>query len=252
MGALFDFNKYQNYRQHVKLLKANKKIEEVDMLKTKLISIFSHDLSSPLNNLKGLLELNENNMISSEELAHYSKDVKQSLDGILSMQANLLNWTRHQMDGFKSIKKSISTTNLLNEVIKTTQFLSDAKNITIDYDRTIEESFEIDEEIVKIVLRNFLTNAIKFSPFNGKIFIKTAYDENELTIAVIDRGVGMTAEQIDNLFSIDKKYKTGTNQEKGSGIGLIIAKDFADKINGEIKVKSELGVGSEFSLTFPV
>jgi signal transduction histidine kinase len=252
LGYMFDFNKYQNYRQHVKLLKANKKIAEVDMLKTKLISIFSHDLSSPLNNLRGLLELNEKNMLSAEELALYSKEVKQSLDGIISMQSNLLNWTHHQLDGFKSIKKNVNISALVGGVIKTTKYLSDAKNIEIENLVVKDLSFEIDVEIIKIVLRNFLTNAIKFSPFDGKVTISSYQTLNELTISVKDNGIGMTAEQVENLFLIGKKSNTGTNHEKGSGIGLIIAKDFADKINGKINVSSELGKGSEFSISFHV
>ncbi|MFY0607117.1 MAG: HAMP domain-containing histidine kinase [Cyclobacteriaceae bacterium] len=251
IGNLFDRYKLENYLQHVELEQTSKKMEQLNALKTKLISVFSHDLAGPLTTIRGLLDLSEQNLLTPEETSGLSKTGKQSLDGIIGVQKNLLNWSRYQLDGFKSQKATVKLHELISTVIDGSLYISENKGLKINNGIPIDYECTIHVEVLRMVVRNFLSNAIKYSHENGIIEVNMTTLDNEIAISVTDFGTGMSEAQVEKIFSLEKESEWGTNGERGSGIGLIIAKDFAEMIGGDITVISEYGKGSQFTLILP-
>jgi len=227
-------------------------IENLSDFKTKLISVLSHDLSSPLNTLKGLLQLKGMGALRQEELDVHSSKVQRSLENVSGMLQNLVKWSGSQLNGFELTKENIDVGKTIDEVIELLENSATKKGIRIE--KKIENNVHliIDQEILKIVMRNFISNAVKFSKPGSSISILTNSEPNSLTISVQDTGIGMSQDDIDNLFQMSKVSGVGTENERGSGIGLIITKEFVEMMHGTISVTSKLGKGSIFSATFPI
>lgn len=252
IGFLIERYKQLNFVQRVELLAARKKIEDLDDLKTKLISILSHDLSAPLNSLKGLLQLKEVGALRPEEMDHYSGKVKKSLENALGMLQNLVKWAGSQLKGFKLMQEKIDIKKTVDAVIELVENTASLKDIKILNKIENPAHLVLDQEILKIVTRNFLTNGIKFSQPGSFIVIASQAGPDSYTISVQDTGTGMSPEDLKDLFMLKKLSRAGTQNEIGSGIGLVITKEFVEMMNGTISVKSEVGKGSTFSVTFPV
>lgn len=228
-----------------------KKIEVLNETKTRLIAIFSHDIGSPLNSLNGLLQLKEGGMLSEDELNQHSRKVKKALENVLDMLKNIVKWSRLQLEGFNPIMEKTNIGIVINEVIESVSNMAEQKKIGIQNRLTSEAHVTLDPEILKLVIRNFLTNSIKFSHPNSFVTISSSVQADSITISVQDTGTGISAENISKLFGF-KNSTVGTQDEKGSGIGLAITKEFTEMMNGKISVKSEIGNGSTFSVTFPL
>lgn len=238
--------------QREELVNARRKIEELSNLKTRLISILSHDLSSPLNSLQGLLQLKKHNLLSAQELDHHSEKVKKSIENVLDMLQNLVRWSSTQLEGFKSIKEKIDLQKTIAEVIESVEITASMKNITILNQIKNTDQLILDPEILKLVTRNFITNSIKFSHPGAFVVITSNVQADSFTLSVQDTGIGMSQEDLNKLFVPKKLSRMGTQNESGSGIGLVITKEFAEMMNGTISVNSEEGKGSTFSVTFPL
>ncbi len=252
IAFLIERYKRLNFVQREELVNARRKIEELNNLKTRLISVLSHDLSSPLNSLKGLLQLKKDNLLSAQELDHHSEKVKKSLENALDMLQNLVRWSSTQLEGFKSIKEKIDLQKTIAEVIESVEITASMKKITILNQIKNTGQLILDPEILKLVARNFLTNSIKFSHPGSFVVITSNVQADSFTLSVQDTGIGMSQEDLKKLFVPKKLSRMGTQNENGSGIGLVITKEFAEMMNGTISVKSEEGKGSTFSATFPL
>lgn len=252
IGWLLERYKVLNFRHHIQLIESRKRNEELNSLKSRLISIMSHDLASPVNNLKTLLSLQESNAITKEELSNYSKKVKGSLENLSGMMSGLLKWSNSQLNGFQLRSTDVRIKLLVEEVLKTLEMDIIQKKLLVLNEVNDTDSLILDGEILKIVIRNFLTNAIKFSKVGGTISIRCISENQTVGVSVIDEGVGITHQELDELFTFKKRSSEGTLQEKGAGVGLMITKDFVEMMGGKIIAKSEKGKGSEFSVVFPV
>lgn len=222
--------------------------------KDKLFSIIAHDLKSPFNALVGLTEIlsERAGTLSPPEIKEISTHINKSSNKVLTLIDNLLNWARSQTGRIKLYPDFISVKEIINSCIEVALLSAQDKNISIKSGLNETDIAYADKETVTTVIRNIISNAIKFTGTGGEITI-WAYVRNEkIDIYITDTGVGMSKEGVDQLFQVDNSISTkGTNQESGTGLGLIICKEFIEKNSGSIAVESEINVGSTFIITLP-
>ncbi|HEU5290783.1 MAG TPA: HAMP domain-containing sensor histidine kinase [Cyclobacteriaceae bacterium] len=239
------------YEQNLKILKQKDNLEDLNDLKDRLLMIISHDFRSPLHSLKGLIMLiNDSDNITPEEFRMLVKGVKHKVDNTYDFLENLLIWSRSQMKGFQVKWSRLDLSSLLAENMSLLQSISEKKQITIENHVNPDHVAHADEDMIRLVIRNLLINAIKFTPMGGKIQCQSMISGKYVKFLVRDNGVGMDALEVDRLFNLLKtSHKKGTNLEQGTGLGLMLCKDFIEKNNGTLEVASQLGKGSIFSFT---
>lgn len=239
-------------RQVVKQMELHKKVNELERLNdanSKLISIISHDLRSPLSSLFGLLELVDKHGLSQEEFRKLLPDVKRGFTAASGLLTNLLEWAVAQFSQAKLNFSKSSLQALTQQVIFDNQPQIDNKsNVVINHISKNTMGW-ISENLVKAILRNLIINANKFTSA-GTITV-TAEPKNDLIeICVRDTGTGISSEQLERLFEWNKRSSTlGTNGEKGSGFGLQLCKEFAERGGGKLWATSETGKGAAFFFT---
>jgi signal transduction histidine kinase len=252
-------------------------INEEDKSETqKLLSIISHDLISPITSIMGFSELLfqdlESRKISNLISDHiFSKDEFEALNRIIkrtklintstkeaySLLENLLEWSRSKSNVINPNIEVLNITNIISSQVLFSKNQADFKNITIEYDGKEDINVYADKNMLKTVLRNFISNAIKFTPRGGVIEITTSDiikdgKEKYLRIDVTDTGVGIPDKTLSNLFMQGQNITTkGTESEKGTGLGLKLCKEFAEKMNGNISIRSKRGKGTIASLSLP-
>lgn len=236
---------------------ANKQLTELNATKDKFFSIIAHDLKSPFNAILGFSDilLENHNDYNDEERKKIIRLVNNSANSAFSLLENLLTWSRSQSGQVSFSPEKLHLNILLSETMVDLQSQANKKNIQLL--ETVSENNMIfaDKNMIATVFRNLISNAIKFTSKNGTIIIasKKQTDSNFLEISVTDTGVGIPQDKIDDLFRIDKNTSTqGTENEKGTGLGLILCKEFVKKNSGKIWVESEVDIGSKFIFTLPV
>jgi signal transduction histidine kinase len=238
-----------------KVQEQNLQLQELNATKDKFFSIISHDLKGPLNSLtsfSGLL-INHTDSLSKDEIQLLAKDLDKSVKNLFNLLENLLEWSRSQTGNieFKGERFDVGALLDLNKQLLETQ--AQTKKITITNSNEKQCFVNVHKHSINTVIRNLMSNAIKFTPAGGKITLALMEEQNNVKISISDTGVGMTPEVIDKLFKIDTKITTkGTADEKGTGLGLILCKDFVEKNGGRIWVESTPGKGSSFHFTLPV
>lgn len=230
----------------------NKNLEEANLVKNTLFSVIAHDLRTPFSHIIPLLEMIEKDQMDQADFKELAPLIKVNFLDNLLLVDNLLLWAKSQLDGFK-LKPEIFNVNILGEELK--HFFSEAsfqKNITIQ--NSIQEDMVIlaDKETIKIVMRNLISNAIKFTSEGGYITMGSKFSEGVATIQIIDTGVGIKNADPEQLFTITTYTTLGTSNEKGTGMGLKICKDFIELNHGTIHVESVENLGTTFSFTLPV
>jgi len=227
------------------------KLESLNKLKDKLFSIISHDLRSPLISLLDLLSLNNEGMLSDEELRSFLPQLQKNVGYTSSLLENLLQWSKSQLQNAVTRPVVINLQALGTTMIETFKDRSAEKGIVMEI--LIAENTQVmaDRDMVEAVFRNLLSNAIKFCNRDDTIRVSSEAGETHTTICIADTGVGISDPDIDKLFKADTFTKRGTMNEQGTGLGLLLAKDFIEKNQGRIWVHSELGKGSEFYFTLP-
>lgn len=237
-----------------KILDREASLKELNSTKDKFFSIISHDLRGPVNGIMGLSQLLVEQIKTKDydgidEQAHLiHKSTKKAVD----LLKNLLDWSRMQTGRLKYTPGKIDVIKLIHSV--SDLLYINYRNKEIDLNLKIPESLIVDADgfMLETVLRNLISNAIKFTPRGGHINVSIDIKSNEILFAVEDTGVGMHKKQLDRLFKIDKNVSTpGTENEAGTGLGLILCKDFIQMHNGNIWVESERGKGSRFYFTLP-
>jgi PAS domain S-box-containing protein len=223
--------------------------------KDKLFSIIAHDLKSPFNAILGLSELlmKKTKKPEAAKTELYMEMIHSSARNTLVLLDNLLTWVSTQTGKNIYNPETIILPALISEISESAESIAKMKNITI---RTIETDvveIHADANMLKTILRNLVSNAIKYTYPDGEITISAVQQQNNIEIAVSDNGVGMDEATRDSLFDINTNTTTtGTADEKGSGLGLILCKDFVGRHGGALRVESEPGKGSTFTFTLPV
>jgi two-component system sensor histidine kinase/response regulator len=231
----------------------NEKLNSLNSVKDKMLSIIAHDVRSPLSMIIGFLDLLEGDDLNEEEQAFLVTQLKSSTMHTLYMLEDLLNWARSQMGGIRVQPTKFSILKLVTE--KTNFYGKMAQNKDIQIFNAIEKDYLVyaDQNHIAIVMQNLLNNAIKFTPKNGFItlsLLETSTETDFVTIQVSDTGVGIEAEKLQKLFNTDSHFSTkGTEDEKGTGLGLLLCKEFVESNGGKISVTSQKGEGTTFSFT---
>lgn len=222
------------------LLQSKEELDRINQLKDHLFKIMTHDLKSPLNNISAMAELMMNEKITRDEIKFLSERFKQTADNTSQMLDNILSWSVRQIT--QKAPEIISLSILVNRVFGQIQDKAELKKISLM--NQIPESFMVktDPEMLEIVLRNLLTNSVKFTNKGGQIRVDAIEMKNRFVLRVEDNGIGIPKILLTNLFGNNRlSSRVGTNMEKGSGIGLLLCKQLVESCDGKIAIQSEEG-----------
>ncbi|MBK7058904.1 MAG: PAS domain-containing sensor histidine kinase [Leptospiraceae bacterium] len=233
-------------------------LEKTNKTKDKFFNIIAHDLRNPFAGLMSLSDimqtsLVENNNEQASIFLKYTHMIFNSSKSALSLIDNLAQWAKTQTGNIAVNHRKVSFNFLVSITIPIVSGNAFNKNISIETDLTEEDIVYADEYLITTVLRNLLTNAIKFTHTNGKIVVSTKNKDGFFEVSVNDSGIGMNPQNLEKIFKIDSKFSNlGTNNEKGTGLGLILCKEFVELQGGRIWVTSNVGIGSTFTFTLPL
>lgn len=229
------------------------KLNDLNVLKDRLISVLAHDLRAPLSTLRGLFSLLQDDTISHEQMLEMIPGVLKKLEYTSDFLDTLLFWINSQMENFENSAKSFYVKDIVAFEAENYHEQAALKGITLVDSVPDDVIASADPNSIRIVIRNLITNAIKFSQENDTIEITaTKNDDNSHVITVTDTGIGMSDEQLNRLFKSKVNSKTGTNNESGTGMGMLFCKDLVERCSGKIWVTSKQGEGTAFSFTVPV
>jgi PAS domain S-box-containing protein len=245
IGSCYDITESKN--NELKLL-------ELNATKDKFFSIIAHDLKNPFNSIIGFSEylvllVQEKEY---EKLGEFANIIYKSANKAIDLLANLMAWSQSQSGRLIFSPEVFEIFVLAEDVDLILEVMAKQKSITINNNIRRDLLGFADKEMISTVLRNLISNALKFTSENGVININATEDANEIIISVADNGMGISSEQIDKLFLIHENHSTlGTLRETGTGLGLVLCKEFVEKNNGRIWVESQLAVGSTFYFSVP-
>ncbi|WP_394972283.1 ATP-binding protein [uncultured Croceitalea sp.] len=227
-------------------------LSDINKTKNKLFSIIGHDLRGPIGALQELLRLFSNGDIKKNELDSFIPKLKADVDNVFFTLNNLLSWGQSQMNGSSTKPKNFAIKNLVDTNIKLLSEMAANKSIKIINHIEDTPIAWADQNQIDIVIRNLISNALKFTTENGLITISVAENSDSWKIKIKDTGVGMTQDVQDKIFGNHTNITTyGTNNEKGTGLGLSLCKEMVEKNNGKIWVNSKVNKGSSFYFTIP-
>lgn len=252
VGTLMDITDRKN--SQLKLEAFLKELEELNATKDKFFSIIAHDLRNPFGAMKNLTEV-LNDMyddFSDEELRELLGEMKGVSNRLFALLENLLTWSRSQRGIIKFTPDDVYMFQLVRGCFELTEDSAKQKNISLTNNVPSDLIISCDHNMITTIVRNLTTNAIKFTPEGGSITADYSESEYGHVISICDSGIGIPEKDLDKLFRIDVSHTTlGTSQEKGTGLGLILCKEFIEKHNGRIWVESKEGIGSTFSFLIP-
>ena len=230
----------------------NQRLEQLNRVKNQLLSIISHDVRAPLRSIQGVVSLAKLNALSLSEINQLLDKLSGEVQHTSQLLDNILNWARSQMEGLHIQKAPIDLRCIAIENLELYGPLAEKKQLTLEC--TLMEPLLVngDEEMIKTVVRNLINNAIKFSYPNGTITLSAQQQEGVVQFTVQDTGIGIKPEDIPGILSDKPHTSLGTGQEKGTGLGLQICKDFITQHEGQIWVESHLDVGTAFHFTLPL
>ncbi len=222
--------------------------------KDKFFSIIAHDLKGPFNGIIGLSELllEKDNQFSQEEGNEFIKLINESSKNTYTLLENLLTWARSQTGNIQFSPKQFEISEITDKTISLLANIAKNKKITIYSEIDGNQLVVADKNMLETVFRNLISNAIKFTREKGEVTLSMERKNGKIIFSVKDNGVGIAPDDIENIFALNhRKNGIGTHNESGTGLGLMISKDFIEKHGGTIWVKSQLGEGSEFKFSIP-
>ncbi|WP_127716126.1 ATP-binding protein [Halobacteriovorax sp. HLS] len=254
---MFDYNEALKQGIHEKtfeLTKVNTELENINKMKDKFFSIIAHDLRGPFSGITKYIELiiDDKESVSKEEICEALQSIHTASKGLYQLMENLLSWAQLQNKNSQAQKSRIKVEKIFKEVKEAIGLNAQVKNIEIALEPTKELTLHGDYFMIKTAIYNLLTNAIKFTPEKGIIKLKSSLQNENVKIEVIDSGIGMSNEIKDNLFNIgSKNSRKGTNGEPGTGLGLLLTKEFIELNHGKIDVHSSPNLGTTFEILLP-
>ena len=229
----------------------NEELMRMNSEKDKFFSIIAHDLRSPFNGFLGLTELmvTDINKMTLDDINQIAANLNKSSKNLYRLLTNLLEWSKMQRGLITFIPEKISLNEIIDESLKMYSFSAVKKGIEISEDIQNGIFIKADKAMMETIIRNLVSNALKFTNKDGKVIVKCGKSEGNVIITIKDTGIGMDKEMCENLFKLDKQTKrNGTDNEPSTGLGLFLCKEFVEKHKGEILVESEEGKGSEFKI----
>jgi len=245
LGIAFDVTESVNYSH---------KLEESNSTKDRFFSIIAHDLKNPFNSVLGILEIlrEDYDDLDDDTRKEYLTVLGGTSNRLYRLLTNLLDWSRAQTNSIQFSPVRLNMSELVEETLHVLVVQAKNKGLNLIFDFEKDVVFTVDENMMSSVVRNLVNNAIKFTPKGGEVRVIMNKTEEGLDITVQDTGVGMTQEVLNKLFKIEEKHSTvGTNNEVGTGLGLILCKEFVEKHKGTLVVSSVEEKGSEFFISIP-
>ncbi|WP_185731461.1 sensor histidine kinase [Larkinella rosea] len=226
-------------------------LEELNAEKNKLFSIISHDLRSPLASVQHYLEILGETEVDDIQKRKIEADLLHVVGNTQDMLNNLLGWSTSQMGGKKASITHVNIFSVLRPILEIYKPLAIKKTIRLTH--AVDESLWVraDHNMLELILRNLVGNALKFTPFGGSIRIEAVKSKPDIRIEIKDNGDGISDEDKAYLFSLKSRSTYGTNNEKGVGLGLFLCKEYAEEQNGKLWFESEQGIGTSFFLALP-
>jgi len=252
------FQNEEKGKRAEELIISNKELQrllELNADKDRFITILAHDLRSPFNSILGFLNLLVENIrtYDIDEIEEQINIVNYSAKGTYNLLEELILWIQSQSGKLPFDPQKQSLTDICVDIDRFLKLNATSKNITIHHSATNAIIVFADSNMLKTILRNLVSNAIKFTNPGGQITISAEKMQSNITITVSDNGIGIAPEMVNKLFDITQMHSTsGTAKEKGTGLGLLLCKEFVEKHGGNIWVESELGKGSNFKFTLPL
>ncbi len=253
IGVNTDITDFKNVELAIK--ENEKLLLQLNADKDRFISILSHDLRSPFSNLLGLSDIltEDIRQLNIDEIEKLANQIKSTARSAFNLLEDILLWARTQQGRIPFNPQSISFRDICMNILELLNPNAYAKNLTINYLAQDETNIFADIDMIKTVLRNLLSNAIKYTNIGGEININADENSENIIISVSDNGVGIAPGDLTKLFNISEVLSTrGTENEEGTGLGLLLCKEFVGKHGGKIWAESEVGKGSEFKFTLPV
>ncbi len=237
-----------------KILLMNEELSQSNASKDKFFSIIAHDLKNPISALIWFSEMitSDSEDITPEETEQFLGMIKNLSNSTYELLENLLNWARIQTKNIEIDKNFFDLRSLVDKTLDVLKPSAEMKSVKMINEVPRDFLVYADENMITTIIRNFVSNSIKFSPKNTRVTIKAGEDNKQWNIEVVDEGLGMDESYVSDLFKIDvHTSRNGTNNEKGTGLGLILCNEFAKLHGSEIEVHSELNKGSEFIIHLP-
>jgi len=253
-NTLLELKNNELHEANQKLLISEKGLKELNATKDRFFSIIAHDLKNPFQSLLGFSETlyTDIDKHSKEEIKEYSRIILETSQNLFNLLGNLLQWAKSQLGNMPLNPKEINIYDAVEDVFSVLKISAQNKEITVKNMVTKNTFVWADKHIVATVLRNLISNAIKFTNKGGVITISAIKAGNEIKISVNDNGKGITQENIERLFKIEEGFSTkGTENESGTGLGLILCNELLSQSEGKLSVESTLGAGSTFHFTLP-
>jgi two-component system sensor histidine kinase/response regulator len=226
-------------------------LEDLNTLKSKLFSVISHDLKAPMYALRNLFNSAIEMHMPTEELKEMLPDVINDLNYTTGLMENLLHWAKSQMQSDEVRPQVLDMNDVAGELIKLLRLQADAKQIRIEKRTELPVLAIADRDMTSLVLRNLISNAIKFTPKGGRIVVGTMEHDGFAEVYVQDSGIGISRESMKKINEQNFYSTNGTASEAGTGLGLMLCKEFLERNGGRMMIESEPGVGSTFSFTLP-
>ena len=249
---------YRRYKQkntlNQRLAESELYLQKLNFTKNKFFSIIAHDLRGSLGTLSGLTEILDEDAeeMDKESIIEISKDIHQISKNTINLLNNLLTWASVQIGKMETSKESFNFNEVVVGVHELLKENLSRKNISFSNEIPNDVFVYADKNMISSAMRNLIHNAIKFTHENGKVIASSEINNGHVYISINDNGVGIPEENIEKLFEIGNKISTyGTKRESGSGLGLILTKEFIDKNNGSIQVESQIGIGTNFTIKLP-
>lgn len=253
VGVIRDITKSKQAEQ---ILTASEiKLRELNKTKDRLFSIIAHDLRSPFNNILTLCDILNKSIKNTEveKSEEYVGLINATAKNTLVLLENLLDWAKSQSGEITFESEKISISEVVHEILKLSRSIAQTKGVTIKVSKLDDIEVFSDKKIIKTIMRNLISNAIKYSEPGGDITISAIEEEDQVKITISDTGVGIDNQTLLKLFgSTTSTPKPGTRNERGAGFGLVLCKEFVEKLGGSIWVVSEEGKGSDFKFTLPL
>jgi signal transduction histidine kinase len=238
-----------------KLKKQTDELIQANATKDKFLKVIAHDLKNPFHQIMGYSEL------LRKKIDKYDKKKIQDIVNIIdysvqnsnALLENLTNWSRLQRGKINLVPENINLRETVQDISRSCEFAANKKKIHLLNDIDQNLSINSDSNMLKVIFRNLFSNAIKYSYLESEVIVRATVNKNDIVVRVEDKGVGMSAEEIDNVFKIETNIpKPGTDNETGAGFGLVLCKEFVDILNGKIWIESKIDEGTKVFFSIPV
>ncbi|WP_339924112.1 ATP-binding protein [uncultured Cyclobacterium sp.] len=229
----------------------NSSLTKTSAQKDKIITIISHDLKNPLQSIIQTLELMDSGELSEEEIKFLRQELLKTTNRTYQMMENILEWSSFEIKNMAGREKKTLVKDLVEDTVEILKVIAKQKNIQLEVKYHKNPLVYLETDRLLLIFRNLIQNAIKFTPSGGLVTIDLNSLNDQLILEIKDNGIGISEDRLAHIFEQDIKSTYGTEQEKGTGMGLHLCFQSAHKLNGELKVNSKEGVGSSFKLIIP-